>query len=160
MPCFVFTYHAHGSWLPNHPRGYVKRGKGYLPRDVQLAEKYREQMNGPTVVFTPIEQEVAIGTLVQAVGFINCELHYVPTDRTHIHAIVSWSDETAWQKRRNSLKKAITINLKEQQERKTWLSEGSSRKQVSNQEHFDYLITVYLPKHCGLKWSAQRGIHS
>src|SRR4051794_35604479 len=28
MPCYLFTYHAYGSWMPDHKRGYVHRGQG------------------------------------------------------------------------------------------------------------------------------------
>ena len=159
MPCYLFTYHTHGSWLPDHPRGYVKRGQGYLPCNHQLAEKYRGSMQTATVFLGEFEQEIAINALVEAVDYIDCQLHYVASDRTHLHVLVSWRDDTPWKKRRNSLKKAITIKLKGSRDRKTWLSEGSSRKQVGDQEHYDYLMTTYLPRHRGLKWNAEKGIH-
>ncbi|QDS98701.1 hypothetical protein [Adhaeretor mobilis] len=95
MPCYLFTYHAHGSWLPDHPRGFVKRGKGYLPSDPQLAEKYRGNMKESTVVLKSPEQRLVISAVLEAVKHINCQLHYVATDQTHIHALVSWSDNTA-----------------------------------------------------------------
>jgi hypothetical protein len=44
-------------------------------------------------------------------------------------------------------------------EKRTWLSEGGSRKRVSNQEHFDHLVGTYLPQHGGWKWSEERGLH-
>ncbi len=37
-------------------------------------------------------------------------------------------------------------------ERRPWFSKGGSRKQVADQEHFDYLVHVYLPRHTGRKW--------
>jgi hypothetical protein len=42
MPCYLFTYHAYGSWMPDRPQGYVRRGKGILPTDTRMAERYRK----------------------------------------------------------------------------------------------------------------------
>jgi hypothetical protein len=40
MPCYLFTYHAYGSWMPDRVEGYVRRGQGILPRDTQMASLY------------------------------------------------------------------------------------------------------------------------
>ena len=36
MPVYLFTFHAYGSWLPDNPRGYVRRKEGIQPQDVPL----------------------------------------------------------------------------------------------------------------------------
>lgn len=51
MPCFLFTYHAHGTWLPNRSRGYVKRGQGILPPDETMHQRYSQAMKEPKVNF-------------------------------------------------------------------------------------------------------------
>jgi len=83
MPCYLFTYHAYASWMPDREEGHVRRGEGILSADEKL----------------------------------NREL-----------------------------------------ERRTWLSEGASRKQVKDQAHFDYLINEYVPLHRGWKMEGGRRV--
>ena len=42
-------------------------------------------------------------------------------------------------------------------ERREWFVEGGSRKRVKDRAHFDYLVTTYLPRHRGWKWSSEKG---
>jgi len=37
-------------------------------------------------------------------------------------------------------------------ERRKWFSGGASRKRVRDRDHFDYLMTDYLPSHRGAFW--------
>jgi hypothetical protein len=41
MPCYLFTYHAYLSWMPDRPQGYVRRKKGIFPPDEEKAEAYK-----------------------------------------------------------------------------------------------------------------------
>jgi hypothetical protein len=49
MPCYLFTYHGHGTWLPDHARGYVRRKVGVLAADVEMARNYRGNLIGDAV---------------------------------------------------------------------------------------------------------------
>ena len=44
-------------------------------------------------------------------------------------------------------------------EKREWLVEGGSCKQVKDRKHFDYLRNIYLPKHYGWKWHPDLGMH-
>ena len=44
MPCYHFTFHGYGTWMPDEDDGYVRRGEGQLPQDVVEASKYRGRM--------------------------------------------------------------------------------------------------------------------
>ena len=90
MPCYLFTYHTFGSWYPDRARGYVVRGKGILPRDTKMARTYRDRAKHGTVHIEEAHQLAIIHRLVDAVGFIDCRLHAVATDGTHVHVLVSW----------------------------------------------------------------------
>ncbi len=158
MPCYLFTYHAYGSWLPDHDKGFVLRKKGIQSTDIALAKTYRQRMQETEVTLSETHQQAAIEAIRNATKHIACRLYIVVTDPTHIHMLTSWRDEKTWQQKRNSYKRAITIALKTEYEKRTWLSEGSSRKQIKDREHFEYLITQYLPKHCGWKWSEGEGL--
>lgn len=37
MPVYLFTFHSHGSWLPDRTQGYTRRQQGILPADPYMA---------------------------------------------------------------------------------------------------------------------------
>ena len=44
MPCYHFTFHGYGTWMPDEDDGYVLRGKGHQPQDTVKAAQYRWRM--------------------------------------------------------------------------------------------------------------------
>ena len=52
----------------------------------------------------------------------------------------------------------MTRRLNRDKQRRTWFSEKASRKRVLNREHFDHLMTTYLPSHSEWKWSEAHGL--
>ena len=159
MPCCLFTYHAYGSWLPDRQQGYVRRGEGILPQDMRKHRLYAKAMTEEIVNFSAEHQRCAIDCLVKSQLPQRFELHYIATDSTHIHALLAWRDERNIVALRGLIKGSISRGLNAAIQHRTWLSEGGSRKQVRDREHFDYLMTVYLPKHSGWKWSVANGGH-
>ncbi|QDS98700.1 hypothetical protein [Adhaeretor mobilis] len=166
MPCYLFTYHAHGSWLSDT---YQASRDGVYQRalfaDQGRAERgriARSQSRRPirSTGLLAAEQKLAIEGLTRAAQFQNCEIHYVATDRTHVHVLVSWQGACHWKDQRANMRKAIVANLQKMRGRETWLSEGSSRKRIKDKHHFQQLMTETLPKHRGLKWSTQREVHA
>jgi hypothetical protein len=63
MPCYLFTYHAFGSWMPDRRQGYVRRGKGIQPADPKMAERYRQNSRHDEVRFLEPHQLAAIEVL-------------------------------------------------------------------------------------------------
>jgi REP element-mobilizing transposase RayT len=158
MPCYHFTFHGHGTWMPDEDGGYVTRDDGQLAQDVVMAARYRDLMVEDEVEFTEDQEKTMIDEVHIAAGKQNFRVHYVATEPTHIHILVSWKDERPFEKLRASIRQSISRRLGMDYERRTWLSEGGSRRKVSSQEHFDYLVTTYLPKHGGWKWSEEKGL--
>ncbi len=158
MPCYLFTFHAYRSWMPDRPQGYVRRHQGILPRELDMAALYKRNAKHSEVSFAEVHQLKAIDVLNDGVTYINCRMHFVATDATHIHALISWQHEKSWHATRTSLKRALTISFKNQFGDRPWLVDGASRKQVRNREHFEYLVTSYLPSHRGWKWCERRGL--
>jgi hypothetical protein len=158
MPCYLFTYHAFGSWLPDHRRGYVHRGQGILPPDQHMADIYRTNLKQAVITFpATIQRELIIGTL-QACEHQQVRCHYIATEPTHAHVLVSWNSNRTWEIVRKQIRSNITRKLNSAHKRQNWFSKSPSRKQVRDRKHFDHLITTYLPKHSGLKWSELQGI--
>lgn len=158
MPCYLFTYHGYRTWMPDRAQGYVRRGQGVLPSDPQMAEQYARNALHEIVHYSANHQLAAIEKLRVGVKHIACRLHFVATDATHIHALVSWYGERTWVQNRTSLKRALTIDFKDRFGDRPWLSDGASRKRVRDRKHFDYLVTKYLPSHRGWKWCERRGL--
>jgi REP element-mobilizing transposase RayT len=159
MPCYLFTYHGYATWYPDRRQGYVRRGQEILASDPVAAQVYRERAAHETILFDEAQQKAVIARLIEAVGFIDCRLHAVATDSTHIHVLLSWRDNRTWQQNLASLKKSMTLMLKEQFADRPWFAENASRKRVENRHHFDYLMNVYLPNRRGWKWREARGYY-
>ncbi len=71
-----------------------------------------------------------------------------------MHVIVSWTEFIPWKAVRGKIKNLWSTFLGRQagQPGRDWFSGEASRRRVKDQEHFDYLISTYLPKHGGLFW--------
>src|SRR5437868_2740263 len=104
MPRYLFTFHAYGSWMPDRKRGYVKRGKGILPRDPKMAQNYRNNMNERPVEFDAEVQKLMIYEWQVASSYQHFRLHGIGTDPTHIHGLVSWRDPRGWEPLRKSIR--------------------------------------------------------
>ena len=159
MPCYLFTYHAYGSWLPNRQRGYVKRGQGVLESDKRMHRLYSDAMTEFPVEFDEKFQRWAIAAALESEPLQRFELHFVATDATHVHVLVAWRDDREPSKVRSLIKGSLSRTANQGFHRRTWYAEGGSRKQVLTRAHFDYLIGRYLPKHTGWKWNRERGMH-
>ena len=153
MPCFLFTYHAHGSWLPDRSRGYVRRKEGIQVADANMAACYRRNLKQAVVVFDKRIQAVQITGVLEACTCLAARCHGIGTDGSHIHLLVSWNSERSWESVSEAIKSSLTRRLNKQVYRQKWFSKGSSRKRVRDRSHYEYLLTKYLPSHRGLCWS-------
>jgi hypothetical protein len=159
MPCYLFTYHGYGTWMPDRPRGFVRRGEGILPPDKSLAALYRSDAREPEIDFdAEVQRQITAEAIVaaQKQGF---RLHYISTESTHVHVLVSWTDERDWKTQRSKIKESFSRRLNRELGRRRWFSDSASRKQVKEQRHFDYLVQRYLPSHRGWKWEEGSGFH-
>jgi len=152
MPCYLFTYHAFGSWMPDREEGFVRRGEGVLPSDEPLGRQYRERAGQSEVTFDAAVQALLIAECRTAFEKQRCRGHYVATETTHLHVLVSWPDERDWSKLRAGLRASLSRRLNKEYGKRAWFVDGSSRRRVKDQDHFDHLVTEYLPNHGGWKW--------
>ena len=60
MPCYLFTFHAYGTWMPDREEGFVRRDEGILPPDEDLARRYRDRQKGDEVLFDASLQRLLI----------------------------------------------------------------------------------------------------
>lgn len=157
MPCYLFTYHAYGSWMLDREQGYVERKRGILAPDAALAQKYRAAMQQCEVKFTSATQIAIIDCLLESREKKNFELYLVATDITHVHALTSWRDGRKWLRMRSTIKGSLSRYLNGKINRREWFVDGGSRRHVKEQGHFDYLVATYLPRHNGWKWSPSKG---
>jgi REP element-mobilizing transposase RayT len=159
MPCYHFTFHGYGTWLPDEDDGYVRRGEGRLPQDTSAASKYRRRMTNHAAEFDESMQLAMIEEVHAASQHQTYRVHCVATEPTHIHILVSWKDEErASEKLRASIRQSLSRRLSKQFGQRQWLSEGGSRRRVINEEHYDYLLAIYLMEHGGWKWNEEKGL--
>jgi hypothetical protein len=159
MPCFLFTYHAWGSWLPDRKEGFVHWKHGLQPADKGLADAYRNNMTLEEAEFDDSMQTAMIEELQTAGSFQKFRLHSVATEPTHVHVLMSWADERVPGRLAESIKKSLSLRLKKIQERPKWLSKGESKEPVKDEVHFNHLRDSYLPSHRGWKWDERRGLY-
>ncbi len=81
-------------------------------------------------------------------------LHFIATESTHVHILVSWHEYTLWGEVSTRLKNLMSLALgrKLRSPGHKWFSRKGSQKRVQSKRHFDYLVEHYLPSHGGLFW--------
>src|SRR4051794_33686486 len=158
MPCYLFTFHGHYTWMPDNQRGYVHRLHGLQQRDPHMAQHYRRFRDVDVVRFTDVMQSAMVETTIQAGPFINATVHACASASTHVHILVSWKSQRDWKSIRTSFRTALSRMLNAKFNKRDWFTDGSSRKRVRDLEHFDYLILKYLPDHpnCTVRDEDQR----
>jgi len=159
MPVYHFTYHAFGTWLPDHGRGYTRRGAQVLPPDHEMADRYRANMSQPPVRFTSEVQRVMIAELQTACEAQGYTLHSVGTDDTHLHVVVAWDCSRHWKRVRAGIQSSLSRRLNAMYGKRKWFVARPSRKRVRDRAHLDYLVAEYHPAHRGWKWNRQRGLY-
>jgi REP element-mobilizing transposase RayT len=158
VPCYLFTLHAYRSWMPDREEGFVRRKRGILPPDASLARRYENDAKQEQILFDPFIQQTMIEEAQIASQRQRYRVHFIATETTHLHVLLSWPDERPWLKIRNGLKSSLTRRLNKEIQFRRWFVESASRKRVKDQSHFDHLVSQYLPSHRGLKWSEKGGV--
>ena len=157
MPCYLFTYHGYGTWMPDRKQGFVKRKATVLASDSMMDRNYRRKQSQSTVSLDARKQQSIIENVLDACSLITTRCHAIATDNTHVHILVSWKTERKYASISKALKSRITKALNAKFGNRIWLSKGSSRNRVTDLEHFDYLMRHYLPSHRGLGWYEKTG---
>ncbi len=159
MPVYLFTYHAYGSWLPDRKRGYTRKKQGVLPPDPVMAKHYREKMSQSPASFSTSIQKIQIEELIIACDCQCYELRAVATDSSHLHVLVSWRSTRSWRRVRSGLQHSLSRRLNQDVCKRTWFVAHPSRKRVKDRQHYNYLLSTYLPDHRGWKWDRRRGAY-
>jgi len=155
MRCVLFTWHGYGTWLPDDPRGFVHRQRGLQRPNPTLASKYRQKQRWPAARFDNAHQRLIVETLRDAAGHLEITIHAVGTESTHVHALVSWWHDRTRESVNRSLRRALSLKLKEAFDDRPWFSQGASMKAVTRSDHFDHLLLRYLPAHRGRCWTRE-----
>ncbi len=159
MPRYLFTYHAYRSWMPDRPRGFVRRGEGVLPPSGPLAIRYAERATAEPARFSSRIQKLLLDECRIACQRQLLRLHCIATDPSHLHVLLSWPTLRPWSNVRSAVKSSLTRRLNRDVARQTWFSDGVSRKRVADWKHFKYLVDEYLAAHRGWKWDERRGAY-
>ena len=151
---YHFTYHAYGSWMPDREEGFVQKQRGIQPPNEKLARAYRSVARFPQYSFDTPTQEFLIDVVRDVCMRRAWRLHGIGTDPSHIHVLVSWGSDLAWELVRGKIKNIMSTELSRRAGTKgqPWFAEGASRKRVQDDAQFHWLMKHYLPGHQGVCW--------
>jgi hypothetical protein len=97
--------------LPDREQGFVQRHRGVQQQNLKLANFYREVAAEDLVTFNDREQLAMIASLLRSGEFQGFRCHYIATDGTHIHYLLSWRTAKSWQTVRQSTKEQMSRAL-------------------------------------------------
>jgi hypothetical protein len=160
MPVYLFTYHAYRSWMPDRERGFVQKGRGVQPANEALANAYRDAAAHAAFEFDGETQCRLIWKALAVCRDEEWRLHGVSSEPTHLHAIVSWGDESLrFTRVRGRIKNVLSLDLSRRAgvTGRPWFADDSGRKRVKDSRHLEYLMAEYLPRHEGVQWFEGRG---
>ena len=154
MPVYHLTVHAYRSWGPSKPRGYTKRGKGYLPPNPKMQQHYDERAKQEPASFSDHDvQEILILGTYDVCNRRGWRLHGAGTDDLHYHWVVSWRGFVPWQDVRRITKNVLSLLLNRViGQKRRWFVRDGSRKRVKDRKHLEHLLNKYFPDHRGLHW--------
>ena len=133
VPVYLLTFHAYRSWRPDHHKGYVRRGEGILPPDATMAAQYDRNATRPQVTFDNQLQRILVEGTRDICDRRDWRLHCVATEPTHLHALVSWLDNTVdWKFVHDTLKRLLGMMLAQRTQTKgqKWFVRKGSRRRV------------------------------
>ncbi len=172
MPVYLITCHAYRSWSEANPLGYVQRGEGLMRPNPELAEHRRSIALQSPSRFDPAQRTLLLDVLDEVARVTAVKVHAGSCTSTHLHALVSFGEPgcdckqaiehevakvcagdcparqhaEAFAKRVKRVggvrlaKAARLIGVK-------WFGRGWDVTPVRGREHFDRLMTKYLPRH-------------
>lgn len=117
-----------------------------------MAGSYRNNQREAVAQFDEYIGATIIDTVQAAARHLDCTVHAVTVDPSHIHFLISWRYVRSWQSMRTSLKSAISRALNTHHSKRIWLSKGASQKRIRDQKHFDHHSLHSLPAHVGCSW--------
>lgn len=92
MPAYHLVFHSFGSWLPDHPEGYVERKTSTRhPRNPNLGRSYKAAMTNDVIFFDTTQQALLLRTCCESLPKYDLGVHAVAVVDSHIHLVVSWS---------------------------------------------------------------------
>src|SRR5688572_20279923 len=111
MPCYLFTWHAYATWMPDRQQGYVLKGRGIQTPDAARAKAYRARQKQAAACFDDAIQHLIIEECIVTADKRQFRLHGVATEPTHVHVMVSWKDERTFEQVRRGLRESISRRL-------------------------------------------------
>jgi REP element-mobilizing transposase RayT len=150
VPVSLFTFHAFRSWRLDHPRGYVQRGQvGVQPPQPRLAAHREGRATRPAIEFSEVQRQCLINAAIEIAARRAWIVHAIAVTASHVHVLLRWEDQAADRQVRDTLKRllGLALSCEAGSTGHRWFSRGSDVTFVNDQDHFDRLISEYLPQH-------------
>lgn len=168
VPVYLITTHAYRSWSEGNPRGYVQRGQGLQKTNESLARWRSANAREAPARFSGDAQKMIAQVVSEIAVERNVRLHAHAATATHVHVLVSFKSPACTcgasrfcakgcEARR--FVEAFTTRLKQKMGQavakvngtsgRQWFSRGWDLTRIRDREHFDYMVSKYLPRHAG-----------
>lgn len=166
MPVYLATVHSYRSWREDHPKGFIQHDDSWQPANPRLAA-WRDDHAKQLPNFFPRERfSMLLDVAAEIAHEQIVRLHACSVTTTHVHQLVSFHEpECICQgaehchgdcpgrervelvltryKRIAGCRLAKAADVRGRK----WFSHGWNISPVRAREHFEYLVTTYLPKH-------------
>jgi hypothetical protein len=111
MPCYLFTWHAYATWMPDRQQGFVLKGRGIQAPDPLRAKAYRARQKEEAAQFDEDVQRLIIDECLIAAEHRQFRVHGVATEASHIRVLISWTDDRTFVQLRRGLRESISRRL-------------------------------------------------
>lgn len=157
----MITIHAYRSWREDSPEGYHQRGQhGTKAPDSDRAKQRARLAKASPASFDTTHHELIIDLIEDILDRRTIRLHAISITATHLHMIASWfggeplfrgveHDFKQAQHLAHKTKNILSTLLSKQAEQPgtRWFSRGAGCTAVTDRDHLNHLIQIYLPKH-------------
>ena len=159
MPVFEITLHTRGSWLADREEGFHEVGRrGTMRANPGLGAYQRSVLRGGERVCGPALQRLCVAGVVASAGPLSLLLFAVATSDTHLHLLLGWENRRDAEAVRRSLKRSLSLRLKEEAAVEPPLFSGLGNCfRVHQAEKLRRHRYAYLPDHPGWCWDPARG---
>lgn len=151
MPVYLFNIHGYKTWMPNHPRGYTRKGEGVFAPDEKMNQHYEDKSHFDEIRFNDARQRLLVDTAIEVCTNVGVRLYYAVCVSTHLHVLVGWSDDRKWEPIYDRIKKVAALKLARSEgvSGRRWFAHRRNGTPICTPDHFAYHMMEYLPGHRG-----------
>jgi len=155
MPVYHFIFHAYRTWNADHPEGYYQHGEAGRHAPEPRMGVYRNGIaQQAPMEFSTDQQQTLLKFFREICTKRSWRAHAAGMNLTHIHLVVSWTNESDPDKVKNRLKNLLALLLNRNDDRvgRRVFAKKAGDRRVRGMRHLNFLKNSYLRNQGGLYW--------